>query len=176
MPNILNSEPQDLADSLAFAGLVLLAFELVRNMIVQPIKTFYSGIEFSAGPFESYEHDVTSRHKNEFEACLLYLRDFMQAIDAADMNSIQELRHHRNELAHNLAAKLPRLRIEDYAELFRATDRALFKLSNYRTYMEIGADPRFSELKVDWSAVKGHEYLLYEEVLGKLQTLQARLR
>jgi len=37
-------------------------------------------------PFKSYAADVKARHKDEFEACLLYLRDFMQAIDAQDMD------------------------------------------------------------------------------------------
>jgi len=176
MPSILNTESQDLADTLAYAGLVLLAFELLKSMIVKPIKAFYSHTTFSGGPFVSYEHDVMFRHKNEFEACLLYLRDFMQAIDADDTSCIQELRRHRNELAHNLPEQLPNLRIEDYAELFKATERALFKLSGYRTYTEIGADPEFKDLGIDWNTVKGHEYLLYEEVLEKMQSLRSRLR
>jgi hypothetical protein len=81
MSNILNSDEQDLSDALAYAGLVLLAFELLKSMIVKPIKVFYAHTTFSGGPFVSYEHDVMSRHKSEFEACLLYLRDFMEAID-----------------------------------------------------------------------------------------------
>jgi hypothetical protein len=92
------------------------------------------------------------------------------------VDCIQNLRRHRNELAHNLPEQLPRLRIEDYAELFKATDRAVFKLSNYRTYIEIGSNPEFKSQGIDWNTVKGHEYLLYEEVLGKLQSVNRRLR
>ena len=176
MPGNLKTESQNLADALAYAGLVLLAFELLKSMIVKPIKAFYSDTTFSGGMFVSYEQDVMSRHKNEFEACLLYLRDFMQAIDADDMTCIQELRRHRNELAHNLPEQLPSLRVEDYAELFRLTDRALFKLSNYRIRMEIGADPAFKDLGIDWNTVYGNEYLLYEEVIGNMQSLRSRLQ
>ena len=176
MPGILKTESHNLADALAYAGLVLLAFELLKSMIVKPIKAMYSHTTFAGGPFVSYEQDVKSRHKDEFEACLLYLRDFMQAIDADDMTCIQELRRHRNELAHNLPEQLASLRVEDYAELFRATDRALFKLSNYRMYIEIGADPAFKNLGIDWNTAKGNEYLLYEEVLGNIQSLRSRLQ
>lgn len=176
MSSISKSEEEDQTDALAYAGLVLLAFELLKSMIVKPIRTFYWHTTFSGGPFVSYEHDVMSRHKNEFEACLLYLRDFMQAIDSDDMDCIQELRRHRNELAHNLPEQLHTLQIEDYAGLFRATDKAVFKLSNYRMYMEIGADPEFKNLGIDWNTVKGHEYLLYEKVLSRLQSLRSRLQ
>lgn len=40
--------------------------------------------------------------QNEFEACLLYLRDFMETLDVDDVNTIQALGIHRNELAHDL--------------------------------------------------------------------------
>ena len=176
MADMLDHDKQGVQDALSYAGLVLLAFELVKGMIVKPIRAFYANTTFFGGPFVSYEHDVMSRHKNEFEACLLYLRDFMKAIEAEDVISIQNLREHRNELAHNLPAHLSTLRVENYADLFRATDKALFKLSNYRTYMEIGADPEFKALEIDWNTVKGHEYLLYEEVLNKLQSLRSRLQ
>jgi len=89
-------------------------------------------------PFKSYPDDVLARHSNEFEACLLYLRDFMQAIDSHDMDTIQELRKHRNELAHDLVTKLPKLVPDAYELLWQKVDRTLFKLSNYRAYMEIG--------------------------------------
>ncbi|MBS4719113.1 hypothetical protein J4G62_02425 [Aeromonas caviae] len=175
MTNLTNKSADDLTDTLAYAGLVLLAYELLKSMIVSPIKNFYTSTTFSNGngPFISYKHDVLSRHKNEFEACLLYLCDFMQAIDSNDLACIQSLRHHRNKIAHHLPDILPSLHIEDYAELFKATDRIIFKISNYRAYMEIGADPIYKDL--DWKTAKGHEYLLYEQVLEKLQNLQERL-
>ena len=176
MSDILNHDEQEVQDTLAYAGLVLLAFELFKGMIVKPIKMFYAYTTFSGSTFVSYEQDVLTRHRNEFEACLLYLRDFMEAIDAEDMAAIQDLRKHRNELAHNLTNHLLTLRIEDYSELFRATEKALFKLSNYRIYMEIGSDPEFKGLGIDWNTIKGQEYLMYEEVLSKLQSLKSRLK
>jgi hypothetical protein len=157
---------------LAYAGLVLVAFELVKSLIVKPIRSFYAYTTFGVGmPFKSYEADVLSRHRNEFEACLLYLRDFMQAIDSDDMDAIQELRKHRNELAHDLVNQLHVLKVESYATLLARADRALFKLSNHQTYIEIGSDPEFQGRGIDWSTVKGHECLLLEQVLEKVKIL-----
>jgi hypothetical protein len=93
----------------------------------------------------------------------------MEALDADDVNTIQELREHRNDLAHNLARKLPILRLGEYPGLWDKVDRTLFKLSNYRVRMEIGADPEFRG--IDWEIVKGGEYLLFERVVESVKLL-----
>jgi hypothetical protein len=65
---------EELARRLTYAGFVLVSYELVKSMIVSPIKFFYQDVTFEGdGPFKSYELDVRIRHQNEFEACLLYL-------------------------------------------------------------------------------------------------------
>lgn len=165
----------ELTRVLAYAGLVLLSFELAKSLVVKPIKAFYANTTFGPGmAFKSYAEDVKSRHRDEFEACLLYLRDFMQAIDGPDMDSIQALRQHRNTLAHNLAKHLKTLNVDDCAPLLERADKALFKLSNYRVYMEIGADPDFKYRGIDWSTIVGDEYILFEQVRDKVRLLQAR--
>jgi hypothetical protein len=169
---VLGLSEDDLTRSLAYAGFVLLAYELVKSLIVDPIRLFYRDTTFSAGPFKSYELDVLSRNKNEFEACLLYLRDFMKAIDSDDVLAIQGLRKHRNDLAHDLPSLLRRLDVNRYAPLLEKTDKALFKLSNYRTYMEIGHDPEFQDKGIDWDTVYGTEYMIFKEVVEKVRILQ----
>jgi hypothetical protein len=167
---VLNLPPNELTRRLTYAGFVLVGFELVKSMIVGPIKAFYADTTFGKGmPFKSYREDVLTRHSNEFEACLLYLRDFMEAIDSDDMDTIQELRKHRNELAHDLVASLPALAVHGYEPLWQKVNRTLFKLSNYRAYMEIGADPEFAG--IDWATTKGHEYLLFERILESVRLL-----
>lgn len=162
-------EDEQTARVLTYAGLVLVGYELVKGMIVGPIKAFYADVTFGPGmPFKSYEEDVRSRHANEFEACLLYLRDFMKAIDSKDVLTIQAFRKHRNDLAHDLASRLS-LNIEEFKPLLEEVNRTLFKLSSYRAYMENGADPAFKG--VDWERVRGHEYLLFEKVLDSIKLL-----
>ena len=153
---------------LSYAGFVLVSYELIKGMIVRPIQVFYNNTTFGEKmPFKSYEIDVLSRSRNEFEACLLYLKDFMEAIDDRDFATIQELRKHRNDLAHNLVDRLTTLEIENCHALFEDVRRTLFRLSNYRAYIEIGSDPKLKG--INWETVKGHEYLLYEKIVHEIE-------
>jgi hypothetical protein len=61
-------------------------------------------------PFTTYAEDVRAR--------LLYLRDFMEAINADGVSTIQALREHRNDLPHDLARKLPSLDLSAYSTLW----------------------------------------------------------
>ncbi|MBA3582826.1 MAG: hypothetical protein H0W44_10305 [Gammaproteobacteria bacterium] len=163
-----------LTQTLAYAGFILLAFELIKSLVIKPTKMFYADISFSPNsPFQSYEENVLSRHKNEFEACLLYLSDFMKAIDSDDVLAIQGLRKHRNDLAHNFPKIISILKIENHIELLEKAHKALFKLSNYQVYMDIGNDPEFQNLGIDWDTVKGTEYLILENIINKIRFLQS---
>ncbi|EHH0795933.1 hypothetical protein J7I09_004417, partial [Vibrio vulnificus] len=167
MCNIVEIKKEDdLTRVLTYAGFILVSFELVKSLIVKPIKAFYQDTTFDDGIFKSFEEDVLSRHKDIFQASLLYLRDFMKALDSEDVEIIQSLRKHRNELAHDLPNMLSELNVDEQSNLLEQTEKVLFKLSNYRVFMEIGTDPEFKH--VDWDSVKGSEYLLFEEVLNKV--------
>ena len=93
----------------------------------------------------------------------------MEAINDDDVKTILKLRHHRNEIAHELPKILPKLKIEEQYPLFREVSQTLFKLSNYLAYVQIGADPELGD--VDWNTAKGHEYLVYEEIVSKIRIL-----
>ena len=177
MTNVNNLTEAQLSQALTYAGFILVAYELVKGMIVNPIKLFYSDMTFGEGlPFKSYEKDVAYSHKNTFEACLLYLRDFMEVIDSEDIVTIQALRKHRNDLAHELPKMLNNLNIDSYLPLLEKTDKALFKLSNHNIYMDIGADPEFQNKGINWDTLKGPEYLLFEEVINKVKILGGSIK
>jgi hypothetical protein len=169
---IQDLDRERIAKRLTYAGLVLVAYELVKGMIVGPIKAFYDRTTFDPSmPFKSYEQDVRWRHSNEFEACLLYLRDFMEAIDSRDMLTIRGLRTHRNDLAHDLVVRLSDLKVEEYLPLWEEVNKTLFKLSNYRAYMEFGHDPDPAFEGVDWADQPGKQYQLFREVLANVRLL-----
>jgi hypothetical protein len=67
--------------------------------------------------------------------------------------------------------RLPALRIDEHQLMFEGVYRALFNLSNYRVRMEIGADPEFQKMGINWETVKGHEFLLFETVVQKVKLL-----
>jgi hypothetical protein len=76
---------------------------------------------------QDYDEKVRARHTNELGACLVYLRDFMEAIDDAGFNAIQELRKHSDDPAHNLVDRLPVLRLGEYQSLWKRLDGAIFQ-------------------------------------------------
>jgi len=160
-----------IADALMHAGLVLVAHELVKSMIVNPIKVFYERVVFRGnGPFRTYEHDVLSRDAREYRACLLYLRDFMCVLDDDDLQCVEDLRSHRHLVAHELPRLVSGFCNDGYLVLIERVDATLFKLSNHRAYMELGADP-VSE-GWDWPRVWGNEYILFTEVLSQVRSMR----
>lgn len=170
--NIEKYSDKELTRILTYTGYVFLSFELVKNMIVDPVKAFYENIVFQGLPFTTYKEDVLVRHKNEFEACLLYLRDFMKAIDKKDFLIIQALRKHRNDLAHNLPNRLSLDELEKNADLMENAKYVIYKISSYRVRMEVGFDPILAG--VDWTKVKGPEYLILETIIEKVKSLKLK--
>ena len=66
MSKISDLTDEELTEVLAYTGLILVAFELVKSLIVEPIKVFYWHVTFGEGmPFKSYEEDVLVRHTNQ---------------------------------------------------------------------------------------------------------------
>ncbi len=150
------------------AGLILISFEIVKNLVIEPIKAFYQYVTFRPGlPFKTYELDVLSRDKHEFKACLLYLCDFMEAINKDDINVIMDLMEKRNLVAHELSSILETFEINDYYQVALKVKEVLFKISNYRINMELRADPKFKHLS--WNEVVGDEYILFEKILETIK-------
>ncbi len=154
-------------EKLQFAGLVLLAYEILKDLIIKPIKLFYKDVTFSGdSPFTSYEHDVLYRNKYEFKACLLYLKDFMEAINEEDVDILMELMEKRNIVAHELSQIMEDFNFSEFYNIGLRTKNVLFKISNYRIRMELGADPDFQHL--EWNKAVGDEYILFEKVLNSI--------
>ncbi len=160
-------KPEDVRHHLSHAGLILLSFELLKKLVIVRVKNFYANTFFGPGmPFKTYEDDVLARHRDVFEASLLYLRDHFDAISADEMDAIQELRKYRNRIAH----ELPQLILDMDAaqnELMLIKARAcLFRLSNFWVYIDVGADPDFRD--TDWEAAAGDDLMLLDQIIEHL--------
>lgn len=165
--------PDELNRNLVHAGLVLVAFELVRKLVVNRVKAFYDGVTFAEGlPFKNYEHDVLSRHKHVFEASLLYLRDHFEAISADDLDAIQALRKHRNSIAHDLPSMLLNMDRVESENIIIEARKSLFRLSNFWTYIDVGADPEFVSQNIDWEAVAGEDLILLDEIIEQTRRIR----
>jgi hypothetical protein len=156
-----NLSPSELNRNLVHAGLFLVAFELVRERVVNRVKRLYRGVTFGEGmPFKSYENDVLARDNNVFEASLLYLRDYVEAINSEDLNAIQALREYRNRIAHELPHLLPNMNPAANEALLSRAREALFRLSNFWVYVEIGSDPE---------AIAGEDLMLLDQIIERCQ-------
>jgi hypothetical protein len=158
--------PAELSRNLIYAGLFMLAYELVKPLVIERVKGFYANTTFGSGmPFTTYEQDVLSRHKSAFEASLLYLRDHFEAINSQDIMDIQSLRTHRNVLAHELSRMLHEMDPEQNEQLLLRARSALSHLSRFWMRIELGADPDFLALDPDWDTVVGEDLILLDQVI-----------
>jgi hypothetical protein len=85
------------------ASVFITAYELLKGAIEGNVSGFFvdgfdqSGLTHSP----EYERDVLSRDKNKIRASFLWLVD-LKAITADDVAAFDEMRKHRNEVAHGL--------------------------------------------------------------------------
>lgn len=179
---MLNTEIRfdgQLEHSAVVAGSATLAHILLEGLVVDSVKALYDRTTFTQAEsaehmtLQSFEADVLWWHKDEFEACLLYLRDFMQAIDGNDAQTVQGFRREYSEVARQLSNNISGLDFEALKKQLIRMDRAVFKLSNHRLYIELGADPEFKG--IDWENQKGNEYLLFEGAINAINLLERSL-
>jgi hypothetical protein len=92
------------------AGIFLTGWELLKNDIEDRVRGFY---EIRTGTVdERYESEVLSRSKHRLEASVLWLVE-MGALTEARAARVQEIREHRNEIAH----QLPKLLVDPNHEI-----------------------------------------------------------
>jgi hypothetical protein len=134
----------EVSRNLIYAGLFLVADELIKNLVVSRVRTFYAHTTFGpAAPFKSYEDDVLTRNKHVFEASLFFLRDHLKALTSEQILAIHAVRAHRNVLAHELSEQVASLESDKNEGLLTRARDALFSLSNLWTRIDIGADPEW---------------------------------
>jgi hypothetical protein len=102
--------PEKLKDSLVKASLFLSAYEILKESIIDKLRSFFTNEwhlhektgELKGKVSKSYKEKVTSLcPKDEFHACCLWFRD-QEAINESDLAAISKARKHRNEIAHEL--------------------------------------------------------------------------
>lgn len=96
-------EPESLKSNLIIASMYLAAFELLKSSVIERIRNFftYEFNEHGGVVSEDYKDKVLSLDKSPLRASLLWLKE-MSAICDADIELIDNIRKHRNELAHEL--------------------------------------------------------------------------
>lgn len=125
-------DPEMLRGNLVSASIFLAAYEILKTAIVDRIKTFFTN-GFDENGFtvdEEYVVKVRSLDKSELRASLLWLRS-MDVIDDSDMQRFDQIRKHRNEIAHELFKFATSPDNEIQIELLQALIQLLAKIERW---------------------------------------------
>jgi hypothetical protein len=96
-------DPDVIRPSLFLATMFITAFEVLKNTAIERIRSFYIDGLDESGPVVSdeYKKEVVSRNKNILYASLEWLQE-SGVINDKDMETFEELKATRNQLAHQL--------------------------------------------------------------------------
>jgi hypothetical protein len=95
--------PKVLRSNLIAVSLFLAAYETLRSSIITQLRgLFVKGFDQNGEIVDSdYQKKVLSRHKSPLRASLLWFKE-MQAIGDEEIELVERVRLHRNDLAHDL--------------------------------------------------------------------------
>jgi hypothetical protein len=123
-----------------------------------------------------YESEVLSLGKGAVYASLNFLKDKMKAIDAADLESFDRVKHCRNRLSHSLLALLGSEGLPpDFEQCFHEMVALLHKIDAWWIInVEVPTNPDFDGQEIDESGVQSGRVmgirLLCDIALGDSQT------
>ena len=144
---------QDIVKSnLTLSALYLLAYELLKDAIVVNIKRFFS-FEFTddgkAIPDEQYKNEVTRVHKDILYASCLWLQH-NGVITETEVEEIQNIRKHRNQIAHELPRLLSDTDLNLNPEYFLQIRKLLEKIEMWWIKnVDIPTNSEFDDVEVD---------------------------
>ena len=95
--------PDAIKSNLILSALYLVAYELLKAAIIDNIRDFFS-FEYRDGkatPDKQYEDEVIRVHKDLLYASCLWLRR-NDVITESEVEEIENIRRHRNQVAHEL--------------------------------------------------------------------------
>ncbi len=147
--------PALLRQNLIVASIFLAAFEILKDSIVDRIRSFYiTGFDdtgFRIDP--QYDAEVSGRNKSRVFASLSWLKDH-DAIHDADVAAFERIRDCRNEIAHELPLIVTDGIREDQATLFSEMVRLLKKIETWWIVnVEIPTNPDFDGREVDEAGI-----------------------
>lgn len=156
-------EPEQVKRSLTRVGLFVVGYELLKNQIVDAARGFFiiGFDEHGLTTDPAYETNVRSRHKKEFEACLLWLVH-MEALTEAQAERVRAIRDHRNELAHELPRYVTNPGTEVDFDLLREMRDIIAHLGRYWGSREVSIDPQCDGTNVDAASIVSGTTLLLD--------------
>ena len=126
-------------------------FEILKNCAVDRIKDFYSNGFDQAGPIVSpdYQQKVVSRNKSILYASLNWLKEY-EVIDDHDLETFEQLKKTRNQLAHQLFDVVTGQVESDHQAQFEILVELLRKIEVWWVInVELATNPDYDDQEID---------------------------
>jgi hypothetical protein len=125
-------DPNLLRDNLKAASLYITAFEILKESIISRLRNFFSRWSTDEGfkPTQDYQSHVLSRNRSPLYASLAWLEE-MGAISPNDLIDFEQIKHLRNELAHQMTHYLSEGIDEAFFETFSLMFNFLDKVDTW---------------------------------------------
>ncbi len=160
-PDVLNAwenflNPNILRPFLINASLYITGFEVLKDAIIDRIKSFYMiGFDKSGNiASDDYKREVLSRNKSKLYASLLWLQE-NQVIDNDELKKFNKIKDLRNQIAHELmdivGSNIPEV---DFKQKFTDLIYLLNKIEKWWVMnLEIPTNPDMDDRNIDERAI-----------------------
>lgn len=148
-------DPTVVAPSLFLATMFITTFEILKDVIVDRIRDFYTNGFDQNGQIVGldYQHKVISRNKSILYASLDWLCEY-DVIDRRDLETFERLKKTRNQLAHQLFNVVIGQVESDHEAQFEVLVELLRKIEVWWVVnVEIAANPEYDDQEIDEAGI-----------------------
>lgn len=143
--------PEILRTNLIIASLYIAAFEMLKDSIIERIRSFFTNGFDESGWIVSkdYEVKVLSLNKSPVYASLEWLKN-MEVVEDQDIDDFNKIKNCRNELAHEITSFVSKGARIDPLPLFSTMTELLHKIEKWWILnVEIPTDPEFDDEEIN---------------------------
>jgi hypothetical protein len=148
-------DPDVVRPSLFLATMFITAFEVLKDAVVDRIRSFYTNGLDENGPIvgPEYQIDVASKNKSLVYASLAWLQEH-EVIDDNDVAAFEQLKRTRNQLAHQLFAAVTGQVESTHEAQFEVLVELLRKIEVWWIVnFEIPTNPDFDGQEIDEAGI-----------------------
>ena len=171
-------DPQVLRANLHAIGVYLVAFEILKSTVIEHPRGFFTlGMDDDEDAQDTYKKNVLVLDRSAFRASMLWFKE-MGAIDGHDMATADEIRRHRNELAHEIPKFLTSMKSNLDVSLFHKILALISKIDRWWIReIELDCNPDFDH--IDHSSIPDEEltsgnmilmHMIMTRVFGDLES------
>ncbi|WCD97452.1 hypothetical protein PGH47_17940 [Streptomyces sp. HUAS 31] len=157
------------ASTLMRAGSFLSAYELIKSEIVDKVHDFFwCGFQGGVHQYDErrYGDSVLALNpRSRYLASCAWLVD-MRALTDRQVDTLEEIRKHRHEIAHELPKLLVDPEFEVRSDLLLAAVECVRCLGVFWGSIEAGINSDFDDVEVDYEGIKSGPYILMEYLVS----------